>query len=281
MGEVKLTKAEYTVGTQTLDVMDMLEKIKAENYGAIELPMAKLDADLRKDNRITTPADAEALRLTPPRLVVEYTDEKGIPHQIDKTGSAQAPSPPTKEKFEGKNDTVAIGGRTMFGRLIQTPSEIFKDMGMFAAKGSFLFGFALFWTVMVIWTYTQWTYIGVELTPISGVAGDPRVYTTENFGIFSKYVIGLTALGMGAFAALCEITKLDGVIAKYVGIVPVYGWLMRAIMTMATGFAPIAGFFLQLMVWFTIVRPIEMFKKNPAPNKISLSGVPGIPKLGV
>lgn len=270
MGEVKLTKAEYIVGTQTLDVMDLLEKIKDENYGAIELPMAKLDEDLRKDNRITTPADAEALRLTPPRLVVDYVDEKGIPHHIEKTGAAQAaPLPPAKEKFEDGKDTVAIGGRSTFGRLIQTPSEIFKDMGMFAAKGSFLFGFALFWTVMVIWTFTQWTYIGIELTPLKGAAGDPNKYTTENLGIFSKYIVGLTALAMGALAALCEYSKVNATIAKYVGGVPVYGWLMRAIMTITSGFAPIAGFFLQLMIWFTVVRPIEALKKNPSPNSLT------------
>jgi hypothetical protein len=266
MGEVKLTKADYIVGTQTLDVLDVLNKLKSENYGAIELSMPKLDELLRKDNRISTPADAEALRLTPPRLVVDYTDEKGIPHHIDKIGSAQPPPVPTKEHFEGKDDTVAIGGRSMFGRLIQTPSEIFKDMGMFAAKGSFLFGFALFWTVMVIWTYTQWTYIGIELTPNKGAAGDPTKYTTENLGIFSKYVVGLTAVGMGALAAL------------YIGGTPVYGWLMRAIMTITTGFAPIAGLFLQLMIWFTVVRPIEGLKKNPSPNSLT---IPGMDKLGM
>jgi len=273
MGEVKLTKAEYIVGTQTLDVMDLLNKIKAENYGAIELPMAKLDEDLRKDHRITTPADAEALRLTPPRLVVDYTDEKGIPHHIEKVGAAQAaPIPPAKEKFEN-DDGVAIGKRSVLGRLIQTPSEIFKDMGMFAARGSFLFGFALFWTVMVIWTYTQWTYIGIELTPLKGAAGDPTKYTTENLGIFAKYVVGLTALVMGALAALCEYSKINATIAKYVGGVPVYGWLMRAIMTITSGFAPIAGLFLQLMIWFTVVRPIEALKKNPSPNSLEIPGV--------
>jgi len=279
MGEVKLTKADYIVGTQTLDVRDILEKIKAENYGAIELPMAKLDADLRKDNRIVTPADAEALRLTPPRLVVDYTDEKGIPHHIDKVGSAQPPPVPTKEKFEDGGDKVAIGGRSVFGRLIQTPSEIFKDMGMFAAKGSFLFGFALFWTVMVIWTYTQWTYIGIELTPMEGAAGDPTKYTTENLGIFSKYVVGLTALVMGALAALCEYSKINATLAKYVGGTPVYGWLMRAIMTITTGFAPIAGLFLQLMIWFTVVRPIEALKKNPHPNSLTMLSVDKLGKL--
>lgn len=278
MGEVKLTKADYIVGTQTLDVLDVLNKLKSENYGAIELSMPKLDELLRKDSRISTPADAEALRLTPPRLVVDYTDEKGIPHHIDKVGSAQPPPVPTKEHFEGGDDTVAIGGRSMFGRLIQTPSEIFKDMGMFAAKGSFLFGFALFWTVMVIWTYTQWTYIGIELTPMTGAAGDPTKYTTENLGIFSKYVVGLTALGMAALAALCKYSKIDATVAKYVEGTPVYGWLMRAIMTITTGFAPIAGLFLQLMIWFTVVRPIEALKKNPSPNSIIL---PSMDKLGM
>jgi hypothetical protein len=278
MGEVKLTKADYIVGTQTLDVTDILNKIKAENYGAIELPMAKLDADLRKDNRIVTPADAEALRLTPPRLVVDYTDEKGIPHHIDKVGPAQPPPPPTKEHFEDKDDTVAIGGRTMFGRLIQTPSEIFKDMGMFAAKGSFLFGFALFWTVIVIWTYTQWTYIGIEFTPLTGAAGDPTKYTTENLGIFSKYIVGLVALATASLAALCEYSKVNATIATYIGDTPVYGWLMRGIMTIASGFAPIAGLFLQLMIWFTVVRPIEGLKRNPSPNSLT---IPGMDKLGM
>jgi hypothetical protein len=278
MGEVKLTKADYIVGTQTLDVIDILNKIKAENYGAIELPMAKLDADLRKDNRIVTPADAEALRLTPPRLVVDYTDEKGIPHHIDKVGPAQPPPPPTKEHFEDKDDTVAIGGRSMFGRLIQTPSEIFKDMGMFAAKGSFLFGFALFWTVIVIWTYTQWTYIGIEFTPLTGAAGDPTKYTTENLGIFSKYIVGLVALATASLAALCEYSKVNATIATYIGATPVYGWLMRGIMTITSGFAPIAGLFLQLMIWFTVVRPIEGLKRNPSPNSLT---VPGMDKLGM
>lgn len=276
MGEVKLTKADYIVGTQTLDVMDILNKIKAENYGAIELPMAKLDADLRKDNRITTPADSEALRLTPPRLVVEYTDEKGIPHHIDKVGSATPPAI-LKENFDDGSDTVTIGKRTTFGMLVQTPSEILKDIGMFAAKGSFLFAFALFWTIMVIWTYTQWTYIGIELTPGSGAAGNPTMYTTDNFGILAKYVVGLTALVMGGLATLCEYSKINAVITTYLGSAPVYGWLMRAIMTITTGFAPVAGLFLQMMVWFTVVRPIEAFKKNPSPSTMSLP----LPDMGI
>ena len=287
MGDVKLTKADYIVGTQTIDVLAVLNKLKAENYGAIELSVSKLDAILRKDNRISTPPDAEALKLTPPRLIVDYEDETGIPHHIDKMGTPPAattlpPQTAAKETFDGDSgDPVAIGNRTMFGKFIQTPMEILKDMGAFAARGSFIFALALFWAVVVIWTYTQWTYICIELTPNKGAAWNPAYYTTENYGIFSKYIVGLTALIMGGLAALCSFGKLDEVIPKYIGITPVYGWLMRGIMTLASGFAPIAGFFLQLMVWVTVVRPIEGFKKNPTPNTLTIPGMPDVAKLGV
>jgi hypothetical protein len=287
MGDVKLTKADYIVGTQTIDVLTVLNKLKAENYGAIELSVSKLDAILRKDNRISTPPDAEALKLTPPRLVVDYTDEDGIPHHIDKTGSPPAatalpPQTAAKETFDGDGeDTVAIGKRSLFGKLIQTPMAILKDMGSFAARGSFLFALGLFWAVVVIWTYTQWSYIGIELTPNKGAAWNPIYYTNENYGFFSKYVISLTALIVGGLAALCTFTKLDELIPKFVGVTPVYGWLMRGLMTISSGVAPIAGFFLQLMIWVTVVRPIEGFKKNPTPNTFTIPGMPDVAKLGV
>ena len=275
MGDVKLTKAEYIVGTQTLDVLAVLNKIKSDNYGAIELPMAKLDADLRKDNRISTPPDAEALRLTPPRLVVEYTDGAGIPHRIEKTGSAQPPKvlPGTSEHFDNKSDdTVAIGQRSTWGMLIQQPYDILKWFAIESAKGGFLFGLALFVALVVTWTWVQWGYICVMLTPRETKQGEkgsplePKYATTENFGIMSKWIIPVVGGFIGLLSAFA-VKAIDPFLVKWgINKAPAYGWLPRLLMTVGSGLGPVGGFFFQLMIWFTVVRPLQAFDKNPTPS---------------
>jgi hypothetical protein len=77
MGDITIVSAAYVVGTQSIDVADIIEEIRSKNYGEINLPITKLDADLRKDNRIVLAATDPTLALTPPRITVEYTDERG------------------------------------------------------------------------------------------------------------------------------------------------------------------------------------------------------------
>jgi hypothetical protein len=274
MGDVKLTKAEYIVGTQTLDVLDVLNKIKSDNYGAIELPMAKLDADLRKDNRIATPPDAEALRLTPPRLVVDYTDGAGIPHHIEKIGSAQPPKvlPGTSEHFNNNSeDTVAIGKRSAWGTLLQQPYDILKWFAVESTKGGFLFGLALFCALVVTWTWVQWGYICIVLTPRDlkdpkPSALNPAYMTTENFGILSKWIIPLVGGFIWILSGVAH-KAIDPFLVKWgINKAPAYGWLPRLLMTVGSGLGPVGGFFFQLMIWFTVVRPLQAFDKNPAPS---------------
>ena len=251
MGDVKVTKADYIVGTQTIDVKGIIDKLKSDNYGAIQLPVAKLDADLRKENRILAKPDEDALKLTPPHLIVDYTDETGVPHHVE--------TPITGE--------LTIGNRSTVGKMIQTPGDIFWSFALVATRIQFVVALILFWTIVVVGTFKQWTYLGIELTPGSGAASNPLTYTTDNYGILGKWVMLIIS---GLLAATSFMTsKIDGLIIKFFGPAwaPAYGWFMRLLMTLSSGFAPVSGFFFQLLLWFTTVNSIEAWKANPESKK--------------
>ena len=241
MGDITVTSAVYTVDTQTIDVSSTLNTLKTQNYGAIELPIAKLDADLRKDNRITAKPDADTLKINPPVLSVDYTDETGAAHHVETS----------------LNDSLSIGNRSMVGNLLQKPGEMLWGTGMMFAKAQIITALVLFWALVVIWTFKQWTYLAVELRPTMDMKpGNPITYTTDNYGIFGKYIM------MVVFAFITGTALLTSKIDKNFG-VPPYGWLARAIMTLISGVAPVGGFFLQLMIWFTTVHSIEALKSKP------------------
>ena len=66
MGDVVILKADYTVGNQTLEVLDYVTLHQTTNYGAIEFPVKKMDDELRADHRITVDANDPSLKLSQP-----------------------------------------------------------------------------------------------------------------------------------------------------------------------------------------------------------------------
>lgn len=241
MGDITVTKAEYVVADQPpIDVSEILNNLQMKNYGAIELPIATLDAQLRKDNRIILAATADQLKLTPPKLVVNYLDETGGYHHVETS----------------LGDTLKLGERSTFGQFVQKPGKILWDLGLTAAKGQFVFVFALGWALVVLWSYKQFQFLeeafSTSSTPRGIVATLPADgYPVETYGIIGRWVMaGLWYL----FYAMEFPSKPLGML--FGAAEPPYGWLTKVVMAVFAALAPIAGFFFQFMIWFTAVQSI-------------------------
>ena len=240
MGDITLTKADYVVADQIIDVSSILTDIQMKNYGAIELPIATLDAQLRKDSRIVAKADADALKLTPPKLVVDYVDETGAYHHVE----------------TALTETLKIGERSALGQFVQKPGELLWGLGLMAAKGQFMFVFVLGWALVVLWAYKQFQFLETAFDPNTSPPGiasrmPPDGYPTETYGIIGKWVmVGLWYL----FYVMQIPSKPIGLI--FGATEPPYGWLTKVVMSIFSALAPVAGFFFQFMIWFTAVQSI-------------------------
>jgi hypothetical protein len=239
MGSVKVLTAKYTVSDQTIDVMDVLTDNQSRNYGKITILVSKLDADLRKNNQIATPADADALKLTPPELKVQYLDGRGLWHEA-------------KAKI---SETLDIGERSAFGKFVQKPGDVLWGIGITAAKAQFLFVVVLGWTLVVLWTYRQWKYIeeAMQPTAIAGYNGAHHDYSEKDFGLVGQWVVWMISKFYSLFYYP---SLLLGIVFKN----PPYGWLVKVIMSIGSGVAPISGFIVQVLIWFTAVVPIQELK---------------------
>jgi hypothetical protein len=240
MGDITLTKAEYVVADQTIDVLSVLTEIQTKNYGAIDLPIATLDSRLRKDNRIVAKADADALKLTPPKLSVDYLDETGAYHHAE----------------TALTETLKLGERSSFGQLVQKPGELLWNLALVAAKGQFLFVFAFAWAIVVLWSYKQFQFLETAFDPNSSPPGivsrlPADGYPAETYGLIGRWVlVGLWYL----FYAMQIPSKPLGIM--FGAVEPPYGWLTKVVMSLASALAPVAGFFFQFMIWFTAVQSI-------------------------
>jgi len=240
MGILVLVSAVYKVGDQDIDVMSILSDIQSKNYGAIEISVATLDADLRKDDRIVIAANADSLKQTPPSLTVNYKDPTGANHYVTKKIS----------------ETLTIGKRSAIGQFIQKPGDVLWSIALVAAKGQFIFVIVLGWALVVMWSFKQWQFIE-KAFDIGGVAAGPPPYSSETYGIVGPWVMFLIYWLLQAFVYP---SKVFG--AAFGPGEPPRGWLLKILITVASALAPVAGFFFQLMIWFTVVTSIPVTKKT-------------------
>jgi hypothetical protein len=238
MGDIVLVTAVYKVADQEIDVMPILATIQSNNYGAIELPIATLDADLRKDDRIFIKADDNALKQNLPSLTVNYKDPTGANHYVTKT----------------IKETLNIGKRTAIGQFIQKPGDVLWSLAIVAAKGQFVFVIVLGWTLVVMWSFKQWQFIE-KAFDVGGVAQGPPPYSSESYGIIGPWIMFFIYWLLQAFSYP---SKVFG--AAFGGPEAPRGWLLKILITVASALAPVAGFFFQLMIWFTVVTSIPTVK---------------------
>jgi len=239
MGDTTIVSATYVVGTQSIDVADIIEEIRSKNYGEINLPITKLDADLRKDNRIALAANDPTLALTPPRITVEYTDERGAWHTISST----------------LTETLKIGQRSTFGTLIQKPFDALWQVAMTVGKGQMIFVIAMGYALVVLWTYKQWEYMQEPFKPMVGSVGNPGMMGenyAEKFGPLGKWI------ALAIFTIFVGGEFLSEKIAKFFKPTQPWGysWVTKLFPTIISAFAPIYGFVTQFILWVMIVKNI-------------------------
>jgi hypothetical protein len=238
MGDIVLVKAVYKVADQDIDVMPNLAAIQSKNYGAIELPIAALDAELRKDDRIVTKADSDVLKQSLPSLTVHYRSQTGANHYVTKT----------------IKETLKIGKRSAIGQFIQKPGDVLWSLALVAAKGQFVFVVVLGWALVVMWSFKQWQFIE-KAFDVGGVAQGPPPYSTETYGIVGPWIMFLIYWLLQLFVYPSKILG-----AAFGGPEPPRGWILKILITVAAALAPVAGFFFQLVIWFTVVTSIPTVK---------------------
>ena len=247
MGGVTVTSAKYVIGDQTIDVSEQVTDSQSRNYGEIVMIVSKLDADLRKNNQIAIPADSDTLKLTPPKLTVEYLDDRGLWHTKSATLS----------------ETLDIGERSAFGKFVQKPGDVLWGIGITAAKAQFLFIVVLGWTLVVLWTYRQWQFIEGAMQPRA--IARTNAYTEKNYGLVGQWVV----LGISKLYDLFYYPSV------WLGIIfrnPPEGWLVKVLMSIGSAVAPISGFIVQIMIWFTAVVPIQQLKVSGPPPSVDAAG---------
>jgi len=238
MGSVLVLNAEYVVGNQAIDVSDYVTTQQGANYGAIKFPVNKMDEDLRKAHRIAAPppADAAALALNPPRLTINYTDESGAYHTVSYTIT----------------EMVDIGERSAFGKFVQKPGDVLYDVGLTAAKGQFVFVFALMWALVVVWAYNQWGFLQDQF-----VNGNITSTINDRLGVLGKYVALFVYWIFTYGSAIGKPLEmlLGGVDVKR-------GWIVKFIFALFAALTPVTSFLFQFLIWFTLVQTLVDLNNN-------------------
>jgi len=228
MGEILILSASYVVGDQDIDVTGYVTTQQGANYGAINFPVQKMDEDLRAKHMVVLAADADAVKLTPPRLTINYTDEAGAYHTVNyKIG-----------------EVVTVGERSSFGKFVQKPGDVLYDVGLTAAKGQFLFIFVLSWALVVLWSYKQWEFLQLAYNQknLTGTLDD-------SLGLLGKYV------GLAVFYLFSLITTAE---MPFKGFVPsaLPGWTIKFIFSLFAALTPVSSFFFNFLIWFTLVQSL-------------------------
>jgi hypothetical protein len=228
MGDILILSASYVVGDQDIDVTSYVTTQQGANYGAINFPVQQMDDDLRKKNMVVLEKDADPLKLTPPRLTINYTDTAGAYHSVAKK----------------LGEVVDIGERSSFGKFVQKPGDVLYDVGLTAAKGQFLFVFVLSWALVVMWTYKQWDFL-------QGAYNDNLITGTVNdsFGLLGKYV-GIVIFYLFDYGAI--LGKPFG--SFFPGAAA--GWPIKFIFSLFSALTPVSSFFLNFLIWFTLVQSL-------------------------
>jgi len=225
MGDILIVSADYIVGNQTIDVVDYVTTQQSSQYGAIDFPVQKLDDDLRKDNRITLAKDSDPLKLTPPKLTIQYTDKSGAYHSVT----------------YAITEKVALGERTAFGKFVQKPGDVLSSFGTSAGMVLFGFSFVLIWALGVAWAYKQWEYL--QSAYINGALTS---VPSDDLGILGKWV------GVLVFFVF----KYGETLGKFGGPEAQPGWIVKFIFSFLAAITPVSSLIFQFLIWFTVVQSL-------------------------
>jgi hypothetical protein len=221
MGDITLSKANYVVADQEIDLLNHMNAELAKNYGELNVVVFDLDTKLRADNRITTAADSILLVASPPKLTVEYTDETGGWHRA------------TADIHE----TLHIGERSAYGKAVQKPGDLIWSASLVAGQWLMYFVVATLYGLVVLWTWTQWKGMEGKFVNWSEI-------TTVKFGPLGFVIAAIIYMIFGAFRYPSRFLSMDGG----------DGWMVKLVMTGLSAYAPIPGLLVQMIVWFTVVR---------------------------
>jgi hypothetical protein len=226
MGEtITLLTAEYTVKDQGIVVLNEMNEELVKNYGELTVDVSALDAKLRKANRIDIPPNDESLARNIPALTINYVDNEGGWHT----------------KTAKLHETLKIGERSVFGKMVQKPGEILWSSSLVIGQWMMVFVVVTMWALVVLWSWMQTR--GME-----GKFTDWSTLTTARFGPIG-FVIAVVIY------ILFYIVRIPGeLIGNLMSKKPPDGWLLKPFVAAASGYAPIPGFLVQTIIWMTVVR---------------------------
>jgi hypothetical protein len=225
MGDITLISANYTVGTQSIALLNEMNEELTKNYGELNIVVSALDAKLRKDNRITMAANDPSLAQNVPLLTIKYADKEGSWHI----------------KEANLNETLTIGERSVFGKMVQKPGEILWSSSLVVGQWMMLFVAVTMWALVVLWSWTQTRGMEGKFTEWSTI-------TMARFGPIGFVIAVIIYMLFYIVRIPCE------VIGNWMSEKPPDGWILKAFMAAASGYAPIPGFLVQTIIWMTVVR---------------------------
>lgn len=230
MGHITLISANYSVGREqsganSISLLNEMNEELAKNYGELNIVVSALDAKLRKDNRITVAANDPSLAQNVPLLTIKYTDGEGSWHI----------------KEANLNETLTIGERSVFGKMVQKPGEILWSSSLIIGQWMMVFVVVTMWALVVLWSWMQTR--GME-----GKFTDWSTLTTARFGPIGFVIAVVIYILFYIVRVPCE------VIGNWMSKKPPDGWVLKLFMAAASAYAPIPGFLVQTIIWMTVVR---------------------------
>jgi hypothetical protein len=224
MGDITLISADYTVGTQTISLLNEMNEELTKNYGELNVVVSALDAKLRKDNRIVVPVNDPSLAQNVPVLTIKYADKEGAWHIA--TGKL--------------TDTVKIGERSVYGKMVQKPGEILWSSSLVVGQWMMVFVVVTMWALVVLWSWMQTRGMEGKFTEWSSI-------TMARFGPIGFVIAVIIYILFYIVRIPCEL------IGNLMGGAP-DGWILKAFMAAGSAYAPIPGFLVQTIIWMTVVR---------------------------
>lgn len=225
MGDITLISAVYTVGNQDIGLLNEMNEELAKNYGELNIVVSALDAKLRKVNRIPETLDSTSLAQGVPKLTIKYADKEGSWHI----------------KEANLNETLTIGERSVFGKMVQKPGEILWSSSLVVGQWMMLFVAVTMWALVVLWSWTQTRGMEGKFTEWSTI-------TMARFGPIGFVIAVIIYMLFYIVRIPCE------VIGNWMSEKPPDGWILKAFMAAASAYAPIPGFLVQTIIWMTVVR---------------------------
>jgi hypothetical protein len=226
MGEtITLLTAEYTVGSQGIVLLNEMNEELVKNYGELTVDVSALDAKLRDANRIIVAKNDPSLAQNIPALTINYVDKEGGWHT----------------KTAKLTETLTIGERSVFGKMVQKPGEILWSSSLVVGQWMMVFVVVTMWALVVLWSWMQTR--GME-----GKFTDWSTITTARFGPIGFVIAVLIYILFYIVRIPCEL------LGRLMSETPPDGWILKAFMAAASAYAPIPGFLVQTIIWMTVVR---------------------------